>query len=141
MIAKEFDVNANTRKRKHDGLTLARPLLRLGNKNKQAYFCNLALQAFFKYVYTVPKNAQALLNTLSRQSKDVHKILSNVDLGTLEEIPERYHNVDEYGEADIAFKAKTVSGECFYFGILNIRKRKSLVYHTNLFASNDAHVF
>ncbi|MCF0223436.1 MAG: hypothetical protein HUK20_04140, partial [Fibrobacter sp.] len=99
MIAKEFDVIAKTKNRKHDG--------------------------FFKYVYTVPKNAQALLNTLSRHSGDVLKILSNVDLSTLEEIPERYHNVDEYGEADIAFRTKTVSGESFYFGILNICKRKS----------------
>ena len=108
-------MNAKTTKRKHDG--------------------------FFKYVYTVPQNAQAMLNILSLHSGDVHKILSNVNLATLEEIPERYHNVDEYGEADIAFKAKTTSGESFYFGILNICKRKSLVYHTNLFASNDAHVF
>ena len=92
MLTKEFALNVKKRNRKHDG--------------------------FFKYVYTVPQNAQAMLNTLSRHSKDIHKILSNVDLATLEEIPERYHNVDEYGEADIAFKAKTTSGESFYFGIL-----------------------
>ena len=54
-------MNAKTRNRKHDG--------------------------FFKYVYTVPKNAQAMLNTLSHHSGDVNKILSNVNLATLEEIP------------------------------------------------------
>lgn len=73
---------------------------------------------FFKYVYTVPENARAMLNTLSRHSDKMERILSNVDLSSLEEIPERYNNVDEYGEADIAFKVATTNGEKFYFGIL-----------------------
>ena len=73
---------------------------------------------FFKYVYTVPENARALLNTLAQHSANLERILNNVDLTTLEEIPERYDNVDEYGEADIAFKAATTSGKKFYFGIL-----------------------
>ena len=73
---------------------------------------------FFKYVYTVPENARAMLNTLSRHSTEMERILNNVDLTTLEEIPERYDNVDEYGEADIAFKVATTSGVKFYFGIL-----------------------
>ncbi|MCQ2121049.1 MAG: Rpn family recombination-promoting nuclease/putative transposase [Fibrobacter sp.] len=73
---------------------------------------------FFKYVYTVPDNARAMLRTFSRHSKDLRKILRNVDLNTLEEIPERYDNVDEHGEADIAFKVEAAGGERYYFGIL-----------------------
>lgn len=73
---------------------------------------------FFKYVYTVPENARAMLKALSRHSTEMERILNNVDLSSLEEIPERYDNVDEYGEADIAFKVATTSGEKFYFGIL-----------------------
>lgn len=73
---------------------------------------------FFKYVYTDPKNARSMLRTLSMHSGDVRHILSNVDLSSLEEISERYDNVDEWGEADIAFKARTLDGESFYFGIL-----------------------
>ncbi|MCQ2122270.1 MAG: Rpn family recombination-promoting nuclease/putative transposase [Fibrobacter sp.] len=73
---------------------------------------------FFKYVYTVPDNARAMLCTFSRHSKDLRKILKNVDLNTLEEIPERYDNVDEHGEADIAFRVEAAGGERYYFGIL-----------------------
>lgn len=73
---------------------------------------------FFKYVYSDPANARAMLRTLSKGSGSVKRILNNVNLDTLEEISERYDNVDERGEADIAFKATTNTGEPFYFGIL-----------------------
>lgn len=73
---------------------------------------------FFKYVYSDPANARAMLRTLSKGNGSVKRILSNVNLDTLEEISERYDNVDERGEADIAFKATTNTGEPFYFGIL-----------------------
>lgn len=73
---------------------------------------------FFKYVYTVPDNARAMLHTFSRHSKELRKILKNVNLNTLEEIPERYDNVDERGEADIAFRVEATGGERYYFGIL-----------------------
>lgn len=73
---------------------------------------------FFKYVYSDPANARAMLRTLSKGDEAVRKILNNVDLKTLEEISERYDNVDERGEADIAFRARTLDGENVYFGIL-----------------------
>lgn len=73
---------------------------------------------FFKFVYTVPDNTRAMLQTFSLHSDDLRKILKNVNLNTLEEIPERYDNVDECGEADIAFKVLSQTNEKFYFGIL-----------------------
>lgn len=73
---------------------------------------------FFKFVYSDPANARAMLRTLSKGNEAVKGILNNVDLETLEEISERYDNVDERGEADIAFRARTLDGENFYFGIL-----------------------
>ncbi|MCQ2109443.1 MAG: hypothetical protein MJZ05_11860 [Fibrobacter sp.] len=44
-------------------------------------------------------------------------MLSEVDLTTLEEIPEAYNEVQERGEADVAFKVKSNSGEEVFFDI------------------------
>lgn len=66
---------------------------------------------FFKYFYSVPANARSLLEIASRRNQNLSELLSNVDLGTLESLPSAYNNVGERGEADVAFKAKTIDRE------------------------------
>ena len=63
---------------------------------------------FFKYFYAVPANARSLLEIASKRNKNLTELLSNVDLSTLESLPSAYNNVGEKGEADVAFKAKTL---------------------------------
>ena len=73
---------------------------------------------FLKYVYSVPENTRTLLHIAAKADRKVADTLSEVDLETLEEIPEPYNNVSERGEADLAFKVKGVCGEDVFFGIL-----------------------
>lgn len=73
---------------------------------------------FLKYVYTVPENVHSFFNIASKTNENLAAMLSEVDLSTLEEIPEAYNEVQERGEADVAFKVKANSGEDVFFGIL-----------------------
>lgn len=66
---------------------------------------------FFKYFYSVPANARSLLEIASGRNQNLSELLSNVDLNTLESLPSAYNNVGERGEADVAFKAKTIDSE------------------------------
>lgn len=73
---------------------------------------------FLKYVYSVPENVHSFFNIASKTNLSLAAMLSEVDLTTLEEIPEAYNEVQERGEADVAFKVKSNSGEDVFFGIL-----------------------
>lgn len=73
---------------------------------------------FLKYIYSRPENTRALFRIAARKNRNLRKILAEVDLSTLEEIPEAYNDVDERGEADIAFKVKSKLGTDIIFGIL-----------------------
>lgn len=73
---------------------------------------------FLKYVYSNPENTRTLLHLTEKADKELADMLAEVDLETLEEIPEAYNEVDEYGEADLAFKVKGIGGEDVFFGIL-----------------------
>ena len=73
---------------------------------------------FLKYVYSVPKNTRTLLHIAEKADKKLADMLSEVDLETLEEIPEPYNEVSERGEADLAFTVKGIGGEDIFFGIL-----------------------
>jgi len=73
---------------------------------------------FLKYIYSVPKNAKTLLTIAAATNADLTTTLSEVNLDTLEEIPESYNEVGEHGEADLAFRVKGVDGKDFFFGIL-----------------------
>ena len=59
-----------------------------------------------------------LSNEKAEADKKLADMLSEVDLETLEEIPEPYNEVSERGEADLAFKVKGIGGEDIFFGIL-----------------------
>ncbi|PWJ59771.1 MULTISPECIES: Rpn family recombination-promoting nuclease/putative transposase [unclassified Fibrobacter] len=73
---------------------------------------------FLKYTYSKPVNAKALLQIASRTNKNLAAILAEVDLETLEEIPEAFNEVGERGEADLAFKVKAINGGEIRFGLL-----------------------
>lgn len=73
---------------------------------------------FLKYIYSQPENARALFRIASKSNRNLREILLEVDLNTLQEISELYNEVDEHGEADIAFKVKSYNGEDVYFGLL-----------------------
>lgn len=73
---------------------------------------------FFRYVYAVPENARTLLRLAEHGNPDLGKMLSVVDLSTLELIPGSFSNVREWGESDLAFKARTMAGPEVFVGIL-----------------------
>ena len=66
--------------------------------------------SFLKYIYSIPKNTRTLLQLAQRRTPALRKMLSDVDLATLEPIPGSFNTVGERGEADLAFKAKTQTG-------------------------------
>lgn len=72
---------------------------------------------FFKFVYSVPVNARALLELSARNNYNLSRMLADIDLGTLERLPSTYNNVGERGEADVAFKAKS-AGKDVFVGLL-----------------------
>lgn len=79
---------------------------------------------FFRYVYSIPKNAKALLNICREDNGNLDRILTEVDLDTLVRLPDTYSEVGERGEADIAFKAHLSGGGEINVGILLEHKSK-----------------
>jgi len=79
---------------------------------------------FFRYVYSIPKNAKALLNICRKDNGNLDRILTEVDLDTLVRLPDTYSEVGERGEADIAFKAHLSGGGEINVGILLEHKSK-----------------
>ena len=73
---------------------------------------------FFKYIYCIPENTRVLLRLAQRKNPKLRRMLSAVDMATLELIPGNFSNVREWGEADLAFKARTKDGPEIFVGIL-----------------------
>ena len=65
---------------------------------------------FFRFIYSIPENTRSLLQIAQRRTPALRRMLSNVDMATLEPIPGSFSSVGEYGEADLAFKAKSLTG-------------------------------
>lgn len=65
---------------------------------------------FFRFIYSVPENTKALLQIAQRRTPKLRKMLSTVDMESLEPIPGSFSTVGEHGEADLAFKAKSLTG-------------------------------
>ena len=84
---------------------------------------------FFRYVYALPENTRTLLRLAERNNPELRRMLSSVDLQSLELIPGSFSNVKEWGQSDLAFKAKYKNGSEFFVGILLEHKsyRKSNV--------------
>lgn len=79
---------------------------------------------FFRYIYSIPKNAKALLNICREDNGNLDRILAEVDLDSLVRLPDTYSEVGERGEADIAFKAHLSGGGEINVGILLEHKSK-----------------
>lgn len=92
--------------------------------------------SFFKYIYSVPQNTKALLQLAQRRTPALRKMLSNVNMESLEPIPGSFSTVGERGEADLAFKAKSLTGgQDAFVGILlehkSVKENDTLsqIYH------------
>ena len=79
---------------------------------------------FFRYVYSIPKNAKALLNICRKDNGNLDRVLAEVDLDSLVRLPDTYSEVGERGEAAIAFKARLSGGGEINVGILLEHKSK-----------------
>ena len=94
-------------------------------KKKRATRTNAAKRAtrrkhdpFFRYIYAVPENTRTLLRLAEHRNSELRRMLSSVDMQSLELIPGSFSSVKEWGQSDLAFKAKFKDGSEFFVGIL-----------------------
>jgi hypothetical protein len=87
-----MDDNANTTKRNHD--------------------------PFFRWLFSDTFHARNLLELSAKVNRELSEFLSVVNLDTLVRIPDSYSEVDETGEADIAFRVNVSTGAPVLVGIL-----------------------
>ena len=73
---------------------------------------------FFRYIYADPENARTLLRLAEYKNLKLRRMLSSVDMLSLELIPGSFSSVKEWGQSDLAFKAKFKDGSEFFVGIL-----------------------
>ena len=73
---------------------------------------------FFRYIYAIPANSRSLLRLAKRKNPELRRMLSTVDMDSLELIPGSFSNVKEWGESDLAFKARIKGGPEIFVGIL-----------------------
>ena len=73
---------------------------------------------FFRYIYALPENTRTLLRLAEYKNQELRRMLSTVDMQSLELIPGSFSNVKEWGQSDLAFKAKFKDGSEFFVGIL-----------------------
>ena len=92
--------------------------------------------SFFKYIYSVPQNTKALLQLAQQRTPALFKMLSNINMDSIEPIPDSFSTVGERGEGDLAFTAKSrTGGPDAFVGILlehkSVREKDTLsqIYH------------
>ena len=73
---------------------------------------------FFRYIYAIPANTRTLLRLAQRKNSELRRMLSSVDMDSLELIPGSFSNVKEWGQSDLAFKAHIKGGTEIFVGIL-----------------------
>ncbi len=73
---------------------------------------------FFRYVYSKPANAKTLLSLARESNRELDSILDGVDLDTLSPLSGLFSEVQERGESDLAFRAKSAGGGDLFVGIL-----------------------
>lgn len=72
----------------------------------------------FRWKFANPKHTCNLLKLAAKKNNELQTFLETVDLNSLERIPDTYSEVDETGEADVAFRAKVSTGAPVLVGIL-----------------------
>lgn len=74
--------------------------------------------AFFRWLFAVVTRLRYLLELAGKANKELADFLSVVNLDTLTRIPDSYSNVDETGEADLAYRVNVSTGAPILVGIL-----------------------
>ena len=73
---------------------------------------------FFRWLFADIKRLRILLGLAGKVDRDVGEFLSSVNLDTLERIPDSYSEVDETGDADLAFRVNVLTGAPVLVGIM-----------------------
>ena len=66
--------------------------------------------AFFRWLFADKNHLRALLKLCAKQKPEIAEFLKAINLNSLERIPDSYSEVDETGEADLAFRVKAAKG-------------------------------
>ena len=73
---------------------------------------------FFRWLFAKTERTKTLLELAARRNNELEKFLESVNLDTLERIPDTYSEVEDTGEADLAFRVNVSTGEPVLVGIL-----------------------
>ena len=74
--------------------------------------------AFFRWLFADVTHLRYLLELSGKVNADVGEFLTAVNLDTLVRIPDSYSEVEETGEADLAFRVNVSTGAPVFVGIL-----------------------
>ena len=74
--------------------------------------------AFFRWLFADENHLRALLKLSAKSNLEIQQFLAAVDPNTFVRIPDSYSNVDETGEADLAFRVNATSGDHALVGVL-----------------------
>ncbi|MCI5600518.1 MAG: Rpn family recombination-promoting nuclease/putative transposase [Hallerella sp.] len=74
--------------------------------------------AFFRWLFADENHLRALLKLSAKSNLEIQQFLAAVDPNTFVRIPDSYSNVDETGEADLAFRVNASSGNHALVGVL-----------------------
>ena len=74
--------------------------------------------AFFRWLFSDVGRLRHLLELSGKVSREISEFISEVNLDTLVRIPDSYSEVEETGEADLAFRVEVASGAPLLVGIL-----------------------
>lgn len=74
--------------------------------------------AFFRWLFSRTERTRILLELAARHDAELRLFLETVNLDTLERIPDSYSEVEDTGEADLAFRVNVSTGAPVLVGIL-----------------------
>ena len=74
--------------------------------------------AFFRWLFADVNHLKTLLELSAKVNQEVYELLSAVNLDTLTRIPDSYSEVDDTGEADLAFRVNVSTGAPVIVGVL-----------------------
>lgn len=74
--------------------------------------------AFFRWLFANVNHLKELLELSAKVNQEVYELLSAVNLDTLTRIPDSYSEVDDTGEADLAFRVNVSTGAPVIVGVL-----------------------
>ena len=86
--------------------------------NKQKKRKKLVHDPFFRWLFADVKRLRHLLVLAAKVNRDMSEFISSVNLSTLARIPDSYSEVNETGEADLAFRVNVLTGAPVLVGIM-----------------------